>query len=150
MPYLSLISLLYPIVPKYEGMCQNKRNIQYYIILHTYAYGQIRARQHTYSHGFIFVFAINRIACAGSATRARRKRAPETRAGNATRAPETRAPKTRAPKTRRGHADHLRTDAPRDTPPHADTAHHTPTHAPVSGALLILFGLPLLHDSKKF
>ena len=28
-----------------------------------------------------------------------------------------------------GHADHLRTDAPRDTPPHADTAHAPHTHA---------------------
>ena len=91
-----------------------------------------------YSHGFLFVFAVNRIACAGSAC------APETR--------RVRAPETRAPKTRRGHADHLRTDAPRDTPPHADTAHHTLTHAPVSGALSLLLlspGCPQLPEIQN-
>ena len=58
-----------------------------------------------------------------TASRAPEARAPETPA----RAPETR--RVRAPKPRRGHADHLRTDAPRDTPPHADTAHAPHTHA---------------------
>ena len=121
-------------------MCQNKRNIQYYIILHTYAYGQIRARQHTYSHGFIFVFAVNRIACAGSATRARRKRAPETQR---VRRKRVRRKRDAAMPTTRDRTPHA---TPRRTPtPHT---HHTPTHAPVSGALL--FGMAVnLHDSMS-
>jgi len=69
--------------------------------------------------------------------RAPKARAPEARAPKA-RAPEARAPETRRARAgnatrarpgllprpaRRGHADHLRTDAPRDTPPPTPHTH---------------------------